>query len=396
MSSIARAIGAFIGLRRFKALGPEERSLVFYAEGRADWAHLGPIVDELTGRLGRHVVYVTSDEDDPVRAIDNPLLRCFYVGEGSARTAFFRLIEAKVLVMTLPDLESFHLKRSVHPVHYVYVFHSMVSSHMIYRKAAFDAYDTVLCVGPHHVAEIRRTEEVYGLPPKQLVEHGYGRLDLILRSVAERGPFEPSGDRGMGRRILLAPSWGECSFIEAPVGVELIELLLEAGHQLVLRLHPMTVRRHPRLASQVTDRFSGRDFRVDTDMNSQESLHASDLMISDWSGAALEYAFGLERPVLFIDMPRKVNNPDYELIRLVALEDSLRTDVGEVVHPSDLGSVLGRIEAMTADPEAFRDRLREIRQRTVYNVGRSASVGAAYLARLVDAPRENPPPRTIR
>mgnify|MGYP003326545469 CR=1 FL=1 len=46
-------------------------------------------------------------------------------------------------------------------------------------------------------------------------------------------------------------------------------------------------------------------------MSTQESLHRSDLMISDWSGAALDYALGLNKPVLFIDVPRKVNNLDY-------------------------------------------------------------------------------------
>ena len=33
-------------------------------------------------------------------------------------------------------------------------------------------------------------------------------------------------------------------------------------------------------------------------------------MVSDWSGVAMEFAFGLERPVLFIDVPRKTNNPE--------------------------------------------------------------------------------------
>ena len=32
-------------------------------------------------------------------------------------------------------------------------------------------------------------------------------------------------------------------------------------------------------------------------------------MVSDWSGAALEYSFGLKKPVIFLDLPKKVNNP---------------------------------------------------------------------------------------
>ena len=392
MSIIDRFFPAWASLRAFNRLSREERTIVFYAESRADWAHLGPIVEELTERRDRRVCYVTSDEDDPILSAGNQRVLTFYVGTGPTRTTFFRLLEATVLVMTLPDLETYHLKRSVHPVHYVYVFHSMVSSHMIYRKGAFDAYDTVLCVGAHHVAEIRRTEEEYGLAPKELVEHGYGRLDLILATAAERPPFEPSA--GASKRLLLAPSWGECSFIEAPYRADLVRVLLDAGHEVVLRLHPMTVRHHPKLADELATTFEGRTFRVATDMREQASLHESDLMISDWSGAALEYAFGLERPVLFIDTPKKVNNPEYERIGLTAIEESIRTEIGAIVDPANLSAALPHIERLTADPAAFTERLRDARERTVYNVGRSASVGATHVAHLADGTRTDAPART--
>jgi len=392
MSIIDQFFPAWASLRAFNGLSREERTIVFYAESRADWAHLGPIIEELTERMERTVYYVTSEADDPILGTGNGRVRAFYVGTGATRTTFFRLLEATVLVLTLPDLETYHLKRSVHPVHYVYVFHSMVSSHMIYRKGAFDAYDTILCVGPHHIAEIRRTEEVYELKPKELVEHGYGRLDLILATAAERPPFEPS--TGESKKLLLAPSWGECSFIEAPYGAELIRILLDAGHEVVLRLHPMTVRHHPKLAQQMTAAFGDRSFRVETDMREQASLHTSDLMVGDWSGAALEYAFGLERPVLFIDTPKKVNNPEYERIGLTAVEESIRTEIGAIVDPPNLSAALPHIERLTADPAAFTERLRRARELTVYNVGRSANVGATHVAHLADGTREDAPSRT--
>ena len=383
MGVIDRLFPAWSSLRSFNRLTREERAIVFYAESSADWPHLGPIVDELTVGSGRSVCYVTSDPDDPTLRTSTAGVRSFFVGTGTTRTTFFRLLQATVCVMTLPDLETYHLKRSVHPVHYAYVFHSMVSTHMIYRKGAFDAFDTILCVGPHHLAEIRRTEEVYGLPAKELVEHGYGRLDRILATAAER-PRDEARPPGPGRRLLLAPSWGNGSFIEAPYGNDLVALLLEAGHSVTLRLHPMTVRHHPRLAADMSARFQDRSFRVETDMREQTSLHESDLMIGDWSGAALEYAFGLERPVLFVNTPRKVNNPEYDRLGLVPIEESLRREIGAVVEPGDLASALPAIDALCAQPEAYRERLRETRRSTVYNVGRSAPVAADHIVRLAD------------
>lgn len=382
MRLLKRLFGTWSSLSAFNRLPAGDRSIVFYSEGKQDWPHLGPIVEELAS-MGRKLCYVTSEETDPVFALGNPKVLAFHIGTDSVRTVFFKGVDAKVVVMTMPDLETFHLKRSVNPAHYVYVFHSIVSSHMIYRKSAFDAYDTVLCVGPHHVAEIRKTEEIYRSKPKQLLEHGYARLDKIQAHAAERPAFVPS--REASKKILLAPSWGECSFVEPSAGAfpnKLIEILLGAGHTVTLRLHPMTVRRMPKLAPDFAGRYP--KLGVETDMNAQESLQTSDLMVSDWSGAAFDYAFGLERPVLFVDTPKKVNNPEWEKLGIVSLEERVREEIGAVLDPSAPENVIGLIEKLCADPGAFRTRLKQARDAHVYNVGRSAAVGASHIARIAD------------
>jgi hypothetical protein len=377
MGILHSLFGTWSALAAFNRLPSADRTLVFYAESKADWPHLGPLVEELTA-AGRKLCYVTSQADDPVLSLGNPNVLAFHVGSGSARTAFFKAVDAKVVVMTLPDLETYHLKRSVHAVHYVYVFHSMVSTHMIYRKGAFDAYDTVFCVGPHHVTEIRRNEEIHELRPKALVEHGYARLDRIVKTAAARPAFVPT--KGAAKKVLFAPSWGVCSFIEAPVGDELIRAVIGAGHSAIIRLHPMTVRHHPKLPAQLAAKHPA--LQVITDMNEQESLQQSDLMISDWSGAALDYAYGLERPVLFIDTPKKINNPEFPKIALPPLEEAVREEIGAILPMSAIASVAEKIAELVADPESHRVRIRASRDRWIYNVGSSAAVGASHIARI--------------
>ena len=117
-------------------------------------------------------------------------------------------MDVDVVVMTMPDLNQFQIKRSRFSVHYVYVQHSLVSLHMIYRKGAFDHFDTVFCSGDHHIAEIRAMESKYKLPRKNLVKHGYGRLDSILSERARRR--RSSADRpAVKKHVLIAPSLGE-------------------------------------------------------------------------------------------------------------------------------------------------------------------------------------------
>ena len=167
-------------VKEFESLDASFRELVFYSEGSGDWPHLGPVVESLLRDHDRTVTYLSSDPDDPGLAIVDPRLRTFMIGSGTARTILFARIDCEHFVMTLPDLDQLWLKRSAHPVHYVYLFHSMNSTHAAYRKDAFDAYDTVLCVGPYQVDEIRRAEELRGLPAKELVEHGSVKLDTVL------------------------------------------------------------------------------------------------------------------------------------------------------------------------------------------------------------------------
>ncbi len=359
--------------RAFQSLDRRYRDIVFYSESRADWAHLGPIVKALTLGNGRHVSYVTSDFSDPVLRSDDPHIHAFCVGTGAARTLFFMTIEASAFVMTMPDLQSFHLKRSTNPVHYFYVFHSMASTHRVYKKAAFDAYDTIFCTGPHQIEEIRRTEAVYGLPPKRLVEHGYGRLDLLL---AEK-PQDSSAQEIP--RVLVAPTWGPSSILEHCLD-EVVEPLLSGGFLVSLRLHPMTVRHHPKWPERFKRKWQGTGrFEVETDVATQDSLRRADVMISEWSGAALEYAFGLEKPVIFIDTPPKINNPEHEKIGLPFFEDFIRHELGAVVPPHSLTGLSQVVQGMLSYGDEFKQKIRDLRKKWIFNVGRSGDVAARSL-----------------
>jgi hypothetical protein len=370
-------------LLAFRSLPADKRAIVFYSEGRHDWPHLAPILEHLTTGLGRTVCYVASESSDPGLSLNNIIP--FRIGQGTARTLFFMSLDAGVMVMTMPDLNTFHIKRSSHAVHYAYLYHSIVSTHMIYRKAAFDHFDSIFCVGPHHVREIRETESLYGLSAKNLIEHGYGRLDAILER-ARSGKSAARRDGGPAR-VLIAPSWGAQGILET-CGLELVDALLADGCEVVIRPHPQLRRSNPKLLETYRQRCAGKVQLVyEDDVVSQESLHQSDIMISDWSGVAFEYAFGLERPVLFIDVARKVNNPDYTRYSNEPIEASLRSQIGEVVTLDRLGETTALVRRMIGERELRARHLAELRERYVFNVGTSGQRGAQSIAELAAAPR---------
>jgi len=345
-------------LREIKDLCKKRKDVVAYVENRNYYPYLEGLIHQLDG----NVSYVTSESEDPhLRMPDT-----FYLNK--LLPAFMAVTNCKVLVMTMTDLNSFHIRRSFQSVHYVYVFHSLTSTHMIYRDSAFDHYDSVLCVGPHQVEEIRKREKLYGLKPKKLVEAGYHRLERLCKAYKE---YNKKDDKVT---VLIAPTWGPSNLLNA-CGKELVESLLNEDYKVILRLHPETVKRHQYL--------DYKDVVLETSVVNMNSLVKADILITDWSGIGLKYAFGTERPVVFIDTPPKVRNTNYKELGIEPIESSLRNKIGVVVSPNEVSSVPRVISELLTKGASYKERIIELRSKYVFNFGRSAGVGADYIRGLL-------------
>ena len=372
-------------LKKFESLESSVRSIVFYAENKASMNHFKSLIDELTESLGREICYITSNRSDPILTTKNNKIHTFYVGSGTARDKLFLGLKADVLVTDMPDLETYHIKRSkTHTVHYVYVFHSMFSIHSYLRKGALDNYDTIFCVGQHHVNEIRETEKVYGLKSKNLINYGYGRLDTLLQ---ERENFQRI-NHNTKDLIIIAPSYGNNNLLEK-CGLGLTDILLKLNFKVMLRPHFITLRYSTKLIDSIKEKFGkNRNFVLERDIIPSDSFHNSLCMISDWSGISLEYAFALERPVLFVDVPKKINNPDFEKIHCEIIETNIRREIGYVISPNELEVIPEKINSLLQNLDKFRKKIRKIRSKTVYNIGKSAIIGAKHIIKIADEHKE--------
>ena len=104
-------------------------------------------------------------------------------------------------------------------------------------------------------------------------------------------------------------------------------------------------------------------------------------MISDWSGISFEYAFTFEHPVIFIDVPKKVLNPNSDDISLEPIEISIRDKIGYVISPKNLENIQEIIEKIHGD-NLTKERIIKIRSETVYNLGKSAKIGAEAIEKI--------------
>ena len=366
--------------RRFQQLSPSHRNIVFYSETHQDWHHLQPLIDFLTGPLVRTVCHVTSEPAVPFPPGERPRLHTFRVRSSVLCTWLFQTLRADVMVLTMLDLHNFQLKRSIHPVHYLYVFHSMGSTHMVDHENSYDHYESLFCTGPHHVAELRRREELKGLPPKHIFPYGYPRLERLVE-IAAAHPRPPSASTS----VLLAPTWGEQSTL--PVcGERLISALLDGGLRVILRPHYQTTRLAPRLVEGLVARFGTHPgFRHIDRMEESASLFESDLLISDWSAMAIEYALGFGKPVLFVDVPPRVRNPNYADLGLEPMEMRIRRELGAILPMDRIADAPRFVAELVGGSEEFRARCTALREAWTFNFGHSVEAGAREIARIADA-----------
>ena len=354
--------------------------LVIYSEGGAYAPYISGMLHSLEITYSGKAYYLTSDPVDPLLRDTPRHLRAFFIGKGIMRTIVFNTMRTKVLAMTMPDLNTFHIKRSPRVQHYTYFHHSLVSTHMVYRKGAFDHFDSMMCVGPYHQDEVREWEALHGLPPKQLFDHGSPPLDTLAEFQKISPRFSP--DENDRLNVLLAPSWGPDGLMETNAR-KVVQILINAGHHVCVRPHPRTRQLAAKVLDELAEAFSENpNFEMNEDISGHDLLLRSHVMISDWSGVAMEIAFGLGRPVLFVDVPRKINNPDYTKLKTTPLEVWYREEVGVVIDLKRLDDLPDALASLIEASPKTQKRVFELRERLFYNFGNSAMRGAEILSKL--------------
>lgn len=357
-----------------------EKQIVFYAEYEGSYPCYEGIINELFLKHNRSFCYVTSDPQDAILCEKDPRIRTFCIT--TLLPLFMAFVNCRVMVMTVAGLNKHDIKRSINEVHYVYVFHASHSCNATYEFGAFEHYDSVLCVGPHQVAELRKQEELYGFKQKELIEAGYYRIERIMESFQKYRAEHPNTMPGKGV-ILFAPTWEE-NFVLETCAESIVNSLCAEGYEVILRLHPETVRRYPDWIDAFEESHRNvPGFTLERSISTDESLLRADVLITDWSGITPEYAYGTERPVLFLgDVPQKISNDRYRELGITPMEEILREEVGIIVPVDAVGDISKYVDLILKRRDEFRERILEMRSQFIYELGKSSEIGARHVLKV--------------
>jgi len=242
---------------------------------------------------------------------------------------------------------------------------SLTSLDGVYKVNSFDAYDYILCAGPHHLGDFEawkdKNKKLYG---KILIPAGYPKLDLAIG-------WSESSSHGIKRSpltIVYAPTHvyevnEELASLRAH-GKMIVSTLLDEGYHLIFRPHPVSFGDADKeLVSEIVSTYSRNDrFELDNSKEYQNSYSRADVMVTDLSGTGFTFALSFCRPAVFF-APNEAAEID-----LNGIQFSEREAIGGVARSTSQICCLIKL----FESSNIEESIKEYRCRRVFNVGHSA------------------------
>lgn len=364
------------------------KHLVFYSESSGFYKYFQTVIEYLLAHSNIVIHYITSDPRDQIFKIAEaqPRIRPYYIGEKRLITLMMKM-DADIVIMTVPDLENYHIKRSYvrKDVEYVFMFHGIFSGLETLRKGALDHFDTLLLTTPGSLATLRGYNEKHGVPHQRMVPCGYGIIDKMALEYERMEKRE-----NQVKTVLIAPSYQKGNILESCLQ-DLAEPLLAAGYDVTVRPHPQYIRRFPHQLQAIMAACEGYDkdrFRFQLDFSSNKAVYSADILVTDWSNISYEYALATKKPVLHINTPKKWVNEgwtDEDRARYDA-DSNIRELIGITLELAEVREkVMEAAERMISDDAQWDEIIEKVRRERLYHFGESGKYGAKYLIeRLLD------------
>ena len=206
-----------------------------------------------------------------------------------------------------------------------------------------------------------------------MVEWGSSVIDNMISAYEKMDAQENEK-----KTVLIAPSWQKDNILDSCIE-EILDNLKGCGYQVIVRPHPQYVRHFEEKINALIQKYQPEGIEIQKDFSSNKTVYTADVLLTDWSSIAFEYAFSTLKPVLFINTPMKVVNPDYQELSSVPIDIELRDKVGVSLELSEVSTVKDAVAALLQESRFSKESMAKMRDYYIYNVGKSGLVGAKYI-----------------
>ena len=360
--------------------GIVNKHLVFYSESNGFYKYYKGTIEYILNNTNITIHYITSDYHDKIFDLEkeNSQIKAYYIGDRKLITLMMKM-DADVVVMTMPDLETYHIKRSYlrKDIHYVYLTHSLGSTNLTLRPGATFNYDTVFTCGKPQQEEEEAFNKKFKLN-RTLYKVGYPLLDDMINEYQKEKKKESKK-----KTVLIAPSWQKDNIIDLCLE-EILDNIKGEDYNVIVRPHPQHVRHKKEYFDYMKKKYENDDnIEIQTDFSKNSTVFDADMVITDWSNIGFEYAFTTKKPVLFIDTPMKVMNPNWQDLGIEPITISARNKIGKSLKVEELDKVNDTIKELLKDKDKYTKMINNACKECVYNIGSSGEVGAKYIIDLI-------------
>ena len=258
--------------------------------------------------------------------------------------------------------------------------HDVNSSNLTFHSNALDSFDTIFTSGFKNKAEIKEREDSFGVKNKNLIEWGSSVIDNMIEDYNRS--VEASEEEKSKKRILIAPSWQNDNIMDSCIE-DMLDNIDTNIYDVTVRPHPQYVRHFASRLDYLENKYAEKGIVIQRDFSSNSSVYSSDVLITDWSSIAFEYSFATLKPVLFVNTPMKIVNPEYTKLKTVPIDIELRSKVGMAIEIEDVQNISKYMETILYDSKFSKDSIKNLREEYIYNVGNSGKIGGTYIIQSV-------------
>ena len=358
------------------------KHLVFYSESNGFYKYFKGIIEYLLEHTNITIHYITSDYNDNIfkMAEENNQIKAYYIDQKKLITLMMKM-DADVVVMTMPDLENYHIKRSYirKDIKYIFIPHGIDSINLTQRYKSINAYDIFFACGKYQRLEAEKTYELFNLDRK-IYNWGYSLLDDMIAEYEK----SKKSKKSKTKQILIAPSWQKNNICDLCLEELLDSLKKENNYEITVRPHPQEVRHMKEKFEALKEKYKGnKNIVIQTDFSSNNTIFIADILITDWSSIGYEYAYTTKKPVIFIDTPMKIMNPNYKDIDVEPINIWSRDIIGKSLRTDQLNDINKVITDFLNNGDKYEKKINEMLHDSIYNLGNSAEKGANYIIECI-------------